>query len=476
MNNIVQRRKWASAATWIALVVVGVVLLAGVTLASPSQAGVTLDEMTYLPFVARGFPRPESIFALELTLDTDNGGIPDAQELEPTWVRSNGVRWAWVEPEPGERKWGWLGNVDARLIALSNAGFRNVLVVRSTPDWAQAVPGHECGPIKPENLDEFALFLTDLVNRYKQPPYNVKAWELWNEPDVAPNLVPPGAAYGCWGDASDPYYGGGAYGQMLSYAYPAIKAADPGAQVVLGGLLLDCDPDDPPPGKDCTPSRFLEGILLGGGGDYFDIANIHAYAYYGLPGDPVYPRIYNWNWAYGESSTAIPEKTNFVRQTLQNYGYQKPVFNTEAALDCTIGTADCYEVQAMYAVRAYAEAISLGLKTQSWYALQSPWKDSGLIFAPGSPKPAYYAYQTTVEELAGATYLGPVASYPGLEGYAFHGGALQIQVVWSADDAVHTVTLLAGTVRVIDRYGTEIVPYNGTIDVDFAPVFIEVAP
>ena len=71
---------------------------------------------------------------------------------------------------------------------------------------------------------------------------------------------------------------------MLKVAYPQIKAADPQAQVLVGGLLLDCDPR---PGAGCSltaqnaiPPKFLEGILRNNGGPYFDGVSFHAYDFY----------------------------------------------------------------------------------------------------------------------------------------------------------------------------------------------------
>ncbi len=65
------------------------------------------------------------------------------------------------------------------------------------------------------------------------------------------------AIFGCWGDPNDKtYYGGEYYAEMLKRAYPAVKAANPQAIVLNGGLLLDCDPRYPPPGKDCLPADF----------------------------------------------------------------------------------------------------------------------------------------------------------------------------------------------------------------------------
>ena len=93
--------------------------------------------------------------------------------------------------------------------------------------------------------------------------------------------------FGCWGDLDDPYYGGRYYSEMLKVAYPTIITADPNAQVMVGGLLLECDPVNPPEVtsgsgelKDCTSDKFLEGILENDGGEYFDGVSVHAYDFY----------------------------------------------------------------------------------------------------------------------------------------------------------------------------------------------------
>ena len=76
-------------------------------------------------------------------------------------------------------------------------------------------------------LDAFAGFMRDLVARYSVPPYNIKYWEIWNEEDVDPSLVGPTSGFGCWGDATDPYYGGGGYAEFTCVpARNAIKMPD----------------------------------------------------------------------------------------------------------------------------------------------------------------------------------------------------------------------------------------------------------
>ena len=99
------------------------------------------------------------------------------------------------------------------------------------------------------------------------------------------------------GDINDPYFGGEFYAQMLKAAYPAIKAADPQAQVLVGGLLLD-NPDV----ATNNTALFLEGILRGGGSPFFDAVSFHCYSYsWGAVG-----RMSNPNSP--GSVTSIPEK------------------------------------------------------------------------------------------------------------------------------------------------------------------------
>ena len=162
--------------------------------------------------------------------------------------------------------------------------------------------------------------MEEAVTRYSKPPYNVKYWELGNEPDVDPANMPPNAVYGCWGNINDPYYGGGYYAELLKAIYPRIKVADPDAQVLIGGLLLDCDPTNPPIDantglpRNCTPSRFLEGILLNGGGEFFDSVSFHAYDYYGSNlGE--YSNA-NWHSSWNTTGPVLTAKVNYLRKLL----------------------------------------------------------------------------------------------------------------------------------------------------------------
>lgn len=441
--------------------------------ASPSPTATPLPRETASPPTPTpGAERP-SIVGAELFQLTKAGGLQAALDAGVHWVRYGAFDWDRIEPERTEPPtYHWEVVDEAGLARAADLGLEVIAVVRFAPEWAQGIPGHACGPIDEEAYGAWVEFLTALVARYSAPPYSIRYWELGNEPDIDPTLVGKRNIYGCWGNAEDEYYGGGTYAEMLKHAYPAIKDADPNAHVLIGGLLLDCDPRDPEAcqwgsHKDLPP-RFLEGILVHGGGPYFDIVSFHAYARY-APEQP--QKMTNFTWP--GSVTVVPEKAQFIREVLSKYGFgNKPLMNTETALQCTTASVDCYEGQAMYAPKAYGDAMSLGLQAQVYYAITTNWYNTGLLNQDLTPKPVYNAYKTASNYLAGATYRGAAAGYPaGIAGHAF--GFLEttnrIDVIWSQDGTQKAVALPAGS-SAYNRYGTLIA--GDAILVTYEPVYV----
>ena len=197
-------------------------------------------------------------------------GVDLSAQAGAFWIRRNALNWVVVEPTEGERNWGGLASLEKEMIAISEQGMELILIIHYVPSWAQAELGYACGPVKAEKLGAFGAFMGDLVARYSQPPYNVRYYEMGNEPDVPLGVVPGGSQYGCWADMEDPTLNGGVYAEMLQAVYPQVKAANSDAQLLIGGLLMDCDPLDPPQMadgtiKNCDSSRFLEYILQSGG-------------------------------------------------------------------------------------------------------------------------------------------------------------------------------------------------------------------
>lgn len=325
--------------------------------------------------------------------------------------------------------------------------------------------------------------MEEAVARYSLPPYNVRYWELGNEPDVAPELIDPGKPFGCWGDMQDEYYGGKYYAEMLKKVYPIIKATNPQAQVLIGGLLLDCDPLNPPEitsgsseFRDCTPSRFLEGIFLNGGGDYFDGVSFHGYDYFlGPLGQYFNPR---WHSSWDTTGPVIAAKVHYLRGLLDHYGYgDKYLMNTETALICgSTGreppcVSDEYELtKAYYLIQSYADALANNLKANIWYSLRG-WRGSGLI-RNDEITPAYYAYQFAVEKLEGVAFIRMIRDYPNVIGFEFLNDGKLTWILWALDEESHWVDLPEPPLAIYNVFGDSL-EIGKEILITVAPVFID---
>jgi len=399
-------------------------------------------------------------------------------------VRHNSLVWSDVEPVEGERHWEAVAKLEEGLINVSKQGLDILLVVRSTPPWAQLYEGSYCGPIKPEKLSAFAAFISDLVARYGVPPFNVKYWELGNEPDVDHGMLPGNSVFGCWGDEENEYYGGGYYSEMLKAAYPAIKAADPSAQVLIGGLLLDCDPTHPPEDKDCRPAKFLEGILINGGGDYFDIVSYHGYPFYSsdTPGGELYYDEHFPSWE--ARGGVVLGKADYLREVMTQYGVEKPLMHTEGAMICPgWNTTDCnppgegfYQAQADYVVWLYVRNWAEGVQGTIWFQFDGPgWRHGGMLDKDQEPRLAYLAFKFLLDELSRNSYLGKVQEFPDLTGYEFISGTKKIWVLWSGDGQPHQALLPPDVSGILDKFGNPLQVEAGEISIQ-SPVYVEFSP
>jgi hypothetical protein len=430
----------------------------------------------FLPIATRNYPRLPSIFGVEVT-SLSSAKIDSAKNASVYWTRNFSFSWASIEPvRTSPPTYNWSVVNEAGLIEAAAKGLKVVATVKFTPGWAQKYPGVSCGPVAVNAMDEFAQFMGNLVARYSAPPYHVKYWEIGNEVDIDPGLVPPDNIFGCWGDQDDRYYGGGYFADMLRWVYPAMKAADQDATVLIGGLLLDCDPTNPPPGKSCKPSRFLEGILRNQGGAFFDAVSFHAFAIYSAG------QISETSLSWAARGGVLLGKINFLREVMASYGVSKPLMITEAAVVCPEWASDCnpvssdfLEAQADYVTWLFLRSWAANIGGVMWYTLEdSGWRSSGLHLS-NTPKPAYFAYQFAAKELEEATMAGALTQYPGLSGYAFRSPGKRIWVLWSPSRANTVINLPGETLIVYDKYGAVMTPVAGQITVN-SPVYIELSP
>jgi len=441
---------------------------------------------TAIPATSTPSPTLPPIFGAGMDQLTSGGGLDQMVAAQISWTRPTGVVWSSVEPTEGTYNWSVLTSLESELQNASSKGIQVILIVHSTPEWARKIAGSgpSCGPISQGKLPAFGNFMRALVARYSVSPYNVKYWEIWNEPDIDPIYVSPDSPYGCWGDQNDAYYGGGYYAEMLKAAYPQIKAADPQAQVLVGGLLLDCDPRPEAGcaavGHSSVPGKFLEGILINNGAPYFDGVSFHAYDYYfgqsGQYGNS------NWQSAWNTTGSVLIAKAQFIQGLLGQYGVSgKFLMNTESALLCNACSNDSVfeTTKAYYVAQAYSAAIAKGLRANIWYSVMG-WQNSGLLNPDLSPRPAYTAFQFARSELRDAAFAGDITGSDigdasSVKGYKFNRGDRRIWVLWSLDGAAHSINLPGVPLTAWDALGNPVTPAV-SMNVTLNPLYLEWSP
>jgi Cellulase (glycosyl hydrolase family 5) len=412
-----------------------------------------------------------SIFGVEAQSINEAGGLPLVTQAGMEWVRLNGVLWMNIEKSEGVYDWSGMADLEPQLVNAAKHNLRLILIIRGTPPWAQLHPNTPCGPVKPEKIPTFAAFMSALVTRYSAAPYNVRYWEIWNEPDVDYRLFDQNMRdtmpFGCYGNEDDPDYGGGSYADLLKAAYRAIKQADPAAVVVSGGLLLDCIPSGA--GKGCDsrtapsnpkPSRFLEGVLRAGGGDYFDMLSFHAYDNYRY--EPGVYGLGGFDSAWNTTGPALHNKARFIRSVLNQYGHgDKPLINTETGIGC-FETARCdagYErTVANYVPVTYAAALSERFEGQIMYSLQSTWLSSNLLNADLSPRPGFVALAEARKRLDKAAFVRMVDDQPGYRIYELQTPRGLLWVAYPITRPVLELVLATPPSRISLFDGTDVPP------------------
>lgn len=404
---------------------------------------------------------PNGALGVEMKPINAEGGLAQLATTATTWTRRNALLWSDVEPVEGQRNWAAsaITQLESELRNAADHGLKTILIVRGAPAWALANPAVACGAINPAKLPAFAAFMAALVARYSAAPYGITHYEMWNEPDVDPALVNTDDEIGCWGDQTDAYYGGAAYAAMLKAIYPSVKAANPAARVLVGGLVLDCNPADDPT---CQPGKFLEGILRAGGGAAFDAVSAHAYDWFGGPG-----KYGNAKWAasYDTTGPILQAKARYLRDVLAQYGgASKGIVFSEIGIICYLcGNTgnDAYEDTKMYYLpQAMATALASGAEIALWYNLRENSASAGAFGTALhdfylNERPAMLAYRTTLSELNGARFMREVTAYPGIKVLEFVNGSRKIWAAWSLSGESQSIALPSRPDKVLMLNGNE---------------------
>ena len=432
-----------------------------------------------LPIVIDQHPQlvNETVFGIESTkqITADQSGFLEMVSAGSVWFRRSGFLWSEIEASKGSYDWSALADFEEELILASEQKVQIIPVIRGTPSWAQIVPEQVCGPIKQENLIDFGNFLFSFVDRYSKPPYNLRYIEIWNEPDISSSKVSPDSGFGCWGDEGDEFYGGGYYAEMLRTVYPRVKETNPEMQIIIGGLLLDCDPENVPRHKiDCLSSKFFEGILKNGGGSYFDGVGFHSYDYaYG----GYYYENPNWHTASDKTGPVLVAKAAYLNNLMEQFGItNKFIINTETALLC-VGecNTEYYDLAlAYYLTHSYAYAVTKDLRASLWFSIFG-WLGSGLLDRDLSLLPAYISFQFANQKIGNSQFIREINDFQGVRGLEFINEGGKIWILWSGDGGNYTIQLPARPESIWDAMGNP-QPISVTLTITPKPLYLDWPP
>ncbi len=452
------------------------VLPSGIAVDSRGAVWVVASDryQVFLTVVSKNYDTQVPLFGVQF-LGFDGTLLNYAADAGVRWIRLL-APWSIVEPvhtTPRTYNWSYLDSIVTQ-VRQKNAYL--IFTIGGQPSWAATYP---MGPLNDPN--DLLEFMSALVERYDGDGVNdapgspvVQYFELYNEPD---NASVAGAALGGWGPWG---HNGAGYARLLQTLYPAVKAASPKANLVMGGIALDWYEEN----GGVFDSQFLDDVLRAcQGKQCFDVANFHYY--------PVFRR--RWE-PYGRD---LIGKTNYVKQKLTEYGF------TNVKLTCTeiswgskppTDPADWTspELQDRYVVKVFLRGMAAGLESVTWYAM----KETGEAYLPGlvqsnnQPKSSYRVYQRMTAMLAGARYGRSLAlaetGSSKIEGYVLtSGNGRRLDVVWTEDDTYFDpnddpqlpLVVNARQLRVVDKYGNETwhSSTNGkiTIVVGGSPLYLE---
>lgn len=362
-------------------------------------------------------------------------------DLSVPWFRLLGGPFVWNIVEPTEGGGYDFSMTDARIRNAQNKGIQVLPVIWPFAGWDQkyweqhsgrcetegefsefGIPKSRC---KPYNIEAYKQFVRAVVERYDGDGnndmsglrYPVKYWEAANEP------------------SHDAYFVGsvGDYLDVLQVTYEAVKSADPDAEVLVGA---------PAP---VQQSEFWSELLRLGGGEYFDIANIH------------------------QSPAALESSTVFINEILENYGFKKPIWVTESGDPVTEDEG----IQAVNLVKGYVAAFANGVERVFYNLYETFPMIEGredlanmALIEDGRRKPSYYAMWTMVGKLDPFTSVEKLVDGQ----YKFIIENKPVYVLWGTGSVPSEII---GTITVTDISGATQLKQASEITLNDSPIFVE---
>jgi len=239
----------------------------------------------------------------------------------------------------------------------------------------------------PSDPEEYREIVKQIVERYDGDGIDdapeihgttpvVRYWQIGNEVDSR------GGPQSCTPEE---------YVEALKYYYPIIKENCHDCKVVMSGLVTD-------------PINFLDSVLELGGGEYYDINDVHIFG--------------NKDYYIG-----IPTVYSDLKGVQEEHGYDKDIWILETGTFSggTNSNIQSEEEQAAALVKVYASALGSGFRKVFWaWGLYEGFggdgngffDQTGLIYdgkgeydkGEGVKKKAYHTYKVMTTKLEGCNY------------------------------------------------------------------------
>jgi hypothetical protein len=291
------------------------------------------------------------------------------EEARVAQIRETFV-WDRIEPRKGWFEWAKFDQA-VEIAEAHGVGVLGVLAFSS--QWASSAPADEERYRRvlypPTDVNDFAAYVRAVVQRYGD---RIDDWEVWNEPNH-PKFWLPGP---------NPE----AYAKLLAAAAAVIRQEDPGARVVLGGIVG-------------TDVKYLDRLRAAGAWDDFDILAIHGYVRL----SPEASGLGGWF----DRAVAYVEKWG-----------RKPIWMTEICWPVSAAEPGIPAVttanQSAFLGRTYIRAAEAGLSRVFWYSLidhdsgsGSRYDACGLFDVKQQARPGFKALKAVGAAFENAVTVGP---------------------------------------------------------------------
>lgn len=292
--------------------------------------------------------------------------------------------WADIERRKGRYRF---GSIDGFVKGAARQGMTVLPILFGTPTFRSTKPRRKAlrGAYPPRNLSDIAGFARAAAQRYgptgtfwrknpKVPKRAIRAWQVWNEPNLPVYWRPsPNAAQ---------------YVKLLAAAARGVKSVDRGAEIVTAGM-----PESP---NGVPLQKYIAAMYRAGAKPAFETLAVNP---------------------YGERSGEVIERVEATRRTMNRFGDRKAkIWVTEfgwadrgPSSRFTVGRGEQAARIRATITDLWTQREGLGIRGFVYFN----WRDStpyaggrdfwglhtGLLDIDGRPKPAYEAFRSTVAEL-----------------------------------------------------------------------------